>query len=512
MNGVSKWGALAQFDWSVMTPEFTILGAATILSLLDLVMSKKADRKIFAWIALAAVLLAGYFVLQNTGRGVVSIMADMFRLDGFANGFKIILLAGVAFVLMISTAYVDRANIIYSGEFYYLILAALLGGMVMASSADLITLFVGLELLSISSYILVGTRKNHIQSNESAFKYVVSGGIATAITLYGMSFIYGITGSTNLYVISDRLVTEFQNGFQFITYLGLLLMLVGLSFKLSTVPFHMWAPDVYQGAPTPITAFLSVVSKAAGFALVIRVFLVLTLNLQEAGGAAGQPNPILLGKWGLILGLVSAASMIIGNTVALRQVNVKRMMAYSGIAQAGYILVPLASFTMLLYDQTVFYLFAYLLANMGIFAVITIVNRDQGTEDISSFAGLYHRAPWVAVAMTFFVLSLAGIPVTAGFMGKFYIFMSAVAYHKFWLAGIMMATSVVSYFYYFGFIRQMYMRPGRTEAPLKVPAAIAVVLVIALVGTVAAGAVPGSVIGYIHNHFPFEQMIQQAGQ
>jgi NADH-quinone oxidoreductase subunit N len=512
MNGVSKWGVLAQFDWSVMTPEFTILGAATILSLLDLVMSKKADRKILAWLALAAVVLAGYFVIQNTGRGVVSIMTDMFRLDGFANGFKMIMLAGVAFVLLISTVYVDKTNIIYPGEFYYLILTALLGGMVMASSADLITLFVGLELLSISSYILVGTRKNHIQSNESAFKYVVSGGIATALTLYGMSFIYGITGSTNLYVISEHLATEFQNGFQFITYLGLLLMLVGLSFKLSTVPFHMWAPDVYQGAPTPITAFLSVVSKAAGFALVLRVFLVLTLNLQESSAAAGQQNPILLGKWGLILGIVSAASMIIGNTVALRQVNVKRMMAYSGIAQAGYILVPLASFTMLLYDQTVYYLFAYLLANMGIFAVITIVNRDQGTEDVSSFAGLYHRAPWVAVAMTFFLLSLAGIPVTAGFMGKFYIFMSAVAYHKFWLAGIMMATSVVSYFYYFGLIRQMYMRPGKTEAPLKVPAAIVVVLIVALVGTVAAGAFPGSVIAYIHNHFPFQQMIQQAGQ
>ncbi|WP_051330804.1 NADH-quinone oxidoreductase subunit NuoN [Aneurinibacillus terranovensis] len=512
MNGVSKWGALAQFDWSAMTPEFTILGVATLLSLIDLFMPKKSDRRILAWIGFAGLILAGFFVVKNTGHGVVSIMADMFRLDGYANGFKLILLGGVAFVFLISINYIDKNNIIYSGEFYYLLLTALLGGMIMASSADLITLFVGLELLSISSYIMVGTRKNHIQSNESSFKYVVSGGIATAITLYGMSFIYGITGSTNLYVIGERLAQEVQNGFSFIMFLGLLLMLVGLSFKISAVPYHMWTPDVYQGAPTPITAFLSVVSKSAGFAMILRVFLVMLYNLQDIDKATGQPIPLLLGKWATIVAIVAGASMILGNTMALRQVNAKRLMAYSSIAQAGYLLVPFATFTILLYEQTIFYLFAYLCANMGIFAVMMLVNRDQNTEDVTSFAGLYHRAPWLAIAMTFFLLSLAGIPVTAGFVGKFYILLSALAYHRYWLSGIMIATSVVSYFYYFGFIRQMYMRPGKTEAPLKVPATIVIVLIVAFVGTVAAGILPGSVMGYIHAHFPFAQMLQTAGQ
>jgi NADH-quinone oxidoreductase subunit N len=512
MNGASKWGNLANFDWSVMTPEFTILGVATLLSLLDLVFSKKTDRRILAWIGLLGIIVAGYFVVRNTGKDVVSIMNDMYRLDSFANGFKLIFLSGVALVFLISINYVDeQKNILYSGEYYYLILTALLGAMIMASSADLITLFVGLELLSISSYILVGTRKNHIQSNESSFKYVVSGGIATAITLYGMSFIYGLTGSTNLYVIAERLTAAYQSGFSYLVLLAFFLVLVGLAFKISAVPYHMWAPDVYQGAPTPITAFLSVVSKAAGFAIILRIFLVAFGGLFEMG-AANQPVSVLLDKLSLYVGIVAAASMIIGNTMALRQVNIKRMMAYSGIAQAGYLLVPFATFTLLMYEQTIFYFVAYLLANMGIFAIIMIVNRDQNTEDVKSFAGLYHRAPWMALAMTFFVLSLAGIPVTAGFFGKFYIFISSVAHHNYWLAGIMMATSVVSYYYYFGVIRQMYMRPGKTEARLKVPVSIAVVVLIAVVGTIAAGIMPDLVMNYIHSHFPFQQMLQPGPQ
>jgi NADH-quinone oxidoreductase subunit N len=513
MNGASTWGNLARYDWSVMSPEFTILGVATLLSLLDLFMNKKADRRILAWIGLLGVIVAGYFVVQNTGQNVVSIMNDMYRLDGFANAFKLLFLGGVALVFLISINYVDETrNIKYSGEYYYLILTALLGAMLMASSSDLITLFVGLELLSISSYVLVGTRKRHIQSNESAFKYVVSGGVAAAITLYGMSFIYGLTGSTNLYTISERLSQAFQGGFDFLIYLSFFLMFVGLAFKISAVPYHMWAPDVYQGAPTPITAFLSVVSKAAGFAILLRVFLVTFGNLIDFDMATGQQTSVLVENLGVYIAVIAAASMIIGNTLALRQVNIKRMMAYSGIAQAGYLLVPFATLTVLMFDQTVFYLVAYLLANLGAFAIIMIVNRDQQTEDLKSFAGLYHRSPWMAVAMTFFLLSLAGIPVSAGFFGKFYIFMSAIWHSSYWLAGIMLATSVVSYYYYFGVIRQMYMRPGKTEAPLKVPPSIAAVVLIAFVGTIVIGIMPEPVMQYIHTHFPFQQLFQPGGQ
>lgn len=513
MNGASTWGNLAQYDWSVMVPEFTILGVATLLSLLDLVMGRKSDRRILAWIGLIGIIVAGYFVVQNTGQNVVSILNDMYRLDGFANGFKLIFLSGVALVFLISINYVDESrNVKYSGEYYYLILTALLGAMFMASSSDLITLYVGMEVLSISSYILVGTRKNHIQSNESAFKYVVSGGIASAVTLYGMSFIYGLTGSTNLYVIAERLSSVFHGGFDFLVFLSFFLMIVGLAFKISAVPYHMWAPDVYQGAPTPITAFLSVVSKAAGFAIVLRVFLVIFGNLVNFDMKTGQQTSVLVDTLGLYIAIIAGASMIIGNTLAVRQVNIKRMMAYSGIAQAGYLLVPFATLTVLMFEQTIFYLVAYLLANMGIFAIIMIVNRDQQTEDIKSFAGLYHRAPWIAIAMTFFLLSLAGIPISAGFFGKFYIFMSTIVHSSYWLAGIMLATSVVSYYYYFGVIRQMYMRPGKTETPLKVPGTIALVVLIAFIGTVVIGVMPEPVMQYIHTNFPLQQMFQAGGQ
>lgn len=513
MNGASKWGNLAQYDWTVMSPEFTILGVATLLSLLDLVMNKNSDRRILAWIGFIGILIAGYFVVQNTGQNVVSILNDMYRLDGFANAFKLIFLVGVAFVFLISINYVDeKQNVKYSGEYYYLMLMALLGAMMMASSADLITLFVGLELLSIASYILVGTRKNHIQSNESAFKYVISGGIASAVTLYGMSFIYGLTGSTNLYVMAERLSSVFQGGFDFLVYLSFFLMLVGLAFKISAVPYHMWAPDVYQGSPTPITAFLSVVSKAAGFAIILRIFLIIFGNLVNFDMTNGQQSSVLVDTLGLYIAIVAGASMIIGNTLAMRQVNIKRMMAYSGIAQAGYLLVPFATLTVLMFEQTIFYLVAYLLANMGAFAIIMLVNRERQTEDVKSFAGLYHRAPWMAIAMTFFLLSLAGLPISAGFFGKFYIFMSTIVHSSYWLAGIMLATSVVSYFYYFGVIRQMYMRPGQTEAPLKVPFTVAAVVLVALAGTIAVGIMPDPVLQYIHHNFPLQQMFQASGQ
>ncbi|GAB7387911.1 NADH-quinone oxidoreductase subunit NuoN [Bacillaceae bacterium] len=498
---------MTEWPWGVMAPEFTILAFATLLSLLDLVLPKRYDRRILAWLGLAGVVLAAVFVLQNVDREVTQILNGMFRLDAFGNAFKLLLLSAVGIVFLLS---LDREEngIPYRGEYCYLLLTALLGTMIMASSADMLTLFIGLEVLTVSSYILVGLRKKHLQTNEAAFKYVVAGGISTALTLYGMSFIYGLTGSTNLFVIAERLGAAFQGGYDFLVYLAFFLVFVGLSFKLVTVPYHMWAPDVYQGAPTPVTAFLSVVSKTAGFAIVLRFFLT---SFREVIDFSAGGHSVLVGRLALFIGILAALSMIVGNTLALRQTNVKRMMAYSSIAQAGYLLVPFATITQLLFEQTLFYLVAYLLMNLGAFAVIMIVNRDRGTEDIKSFAGLYHRAPWTAVAMTVFLLSLAGIPVTAGFFGKFYIFLSSVALGNYWLPAIMLVTSLVSYYYYFGIIRQMYMRPGNTEAPLKVPGPVAVVILIALVGTVGAGIAPEIVIGYLHHHFDiFGEMFVEA--
>jgi NADH-quinone oxidoreductase subunit N len=497
---------LASYPWQIMMPEFTILGIATLLSLLDLFMKDKVNRKVLAWIALGGIGVAFYFTTLGIGQPVQQILFDTYRLDGFATAFKMIFLLSTAMVFIISFDYVKRKDIPYEGEFYYLILTGLLGAMILASSADMMTLFVGLELLSISSYILVGMRKKHLQSNESAFKYVVSGGIATAIMLYGMSFIYGLTGTTNLFEISMGLTFAFSEGYDFIIYFGFFLTFVGMAFKIAAVPFHMWGPDVYQGAPTPVTAFLSVVSKAAGFALILRFFLVSFLPVGPISQQTGMVEEFIFFNVTFFVGLAAAASMIIGNTLALRQTNIKRMFAYSSIAQAGYILVPFAVLTGFVSDMVIFYLMAYLFMNLGAFAVIQTVTKQTGTEEVKGFAGLYHRAPYQALAMTIFLLSLAGLPITAGFFGKFFIFMGSLNQGNVWLASVMVITSVISYFYYFGIIRQMYMRPGNSEAPLKAEVGIGVVIVVCLVGTLLLGLLPTYFMDIIHSNFNIEQI------
>ncbi|MGG4493320.1 NADH-quinone oxidoreductase subunit NuoN [Brevibacillus reuszeri] len=486
-----------QYDWSYLLPEFIILGFATLLSLLDLFAGKRLGKQVIGWLSLVGVVLAAVFVFVNvnTLEKPYSYMADMIRIDDYGNAFKLLFLAGTAFALLISLSYLKKGDVQHSGEYYYLLLTGLLGAMVMASSADLITLFVGLELLSLSSYVLVGLRKKSLQSNESAFKYVVSGGIATAITLFGMSYIYGLTGTTHIYEISMRLAEAGMAGYQFLVYVAFAFLVVGLAFKISAAPFHMWTPDVYQGAPTPITAFLAVVSKAAGFSLLFRVVMISFFNVTDGVGR------FFFQEGSLYLGLMAAASMIIGNTMALRQTNVKRMMAYSGIAQAGYLLVPFVPPTTLFFSEVIFYLFAYLLVSFGAFAVIMVVAQEQQTEDLKGFAGLYHRSPIMAVAMSIFLLSLAGIPVTAGFFGKFYLFMGALAQENYWLSAIMIVTSVISYYYYFGIIRQMYMRPGATEAQMRVPRGIWVFVLVMAVATVFFGAFPGLITDYVQTHF-----------
>ncbi|MFD2368423.1 NADH-quinone oxidoreductase subunit NuoN [Brevibacillus sp. GCM10020057] len=485
------------YNWSYLLPEFIILGFATVLSLLDLFAGKRLGKQVIGWLSLVGVVLAAVFVFVNVGTldKPYSYMADMIRIDNYGNAFKLLFLAGTAFALLMSLSYLKQQEVEHTGEYYYLLLTGLLGAMVMASSADLITLFVGLELLSLSSYVLVGLRKKSLHSNESAFKYVVSGGIATAITLFGMSYVYGLTGTTNVYEISTRLAEAGMAGYPFLIYMAFVFLAVGLAFKISAAPNHMWAPDVYQGAPTPVTAFLAVVSKAAGFAMLFRLLLIAFFQVTDGA------SRFFFEQGSLYLAVISAASMIIGNTMALRQTNVKRMMAYSGIAQAGYLLVPFVPPTTLFFSEVIFYLFGYLLVSFGAFAVIMVVSREQGTEDLKGFAGLYHRSPILAVAMSIFLLSLAGIPVTAGFFGKFYLFMSSLARENYWLSAIMIITSVVSYYYYFGIIRQMYMRPGASEAPLYVPKGIWAFVLVMAVATVFFGAFPGLVTDYVQAHF-----------
>lgn len=490
--------------WHLMWPEIVITVIALSVLTLEFIVPKTANRSLFVYMALIGIAAATVLSFNQLGT-VGSILDNMYRVDAFAVVFKLLVLGGTALVLVLSLQKTARA-LNYFGEYVFLLLTSLLGSMVMAASADLITLFVGLELLSISSYVMVGLRKKVIESSEAAFKYVVTGGIATAIFLFGASYLYGLTGTTNLFEMMDQLAHPgVIDSYGKMIYFAFLITFVGLSFKIAAVPFHMWAPDVYQGAPTLVTAFLSVVSKTAGFAIVLR-FLVGTFAWEP--GAAAVENHFLYENSSHIIAIIAAGSMIIGNVMALLQINVKRLMAYSSIAQAGYLLVPLATANPLMIDQIIFYLLAYLFMNIGAFAIIDLVTNEQGTEELRAFSGLYHRSPFVAVAMTIFLISLAGIPLTIGFFGKLYIFFGAIWSDYIWLAVVMAITSVISYYYYFGIARQMYMRSGETSTGLRKSWPVTVVVVIGLVGTLVGGVLPGQILDVIQQQFQTDKMFQ----
>ncbi|WP_153126335.1 NADH-quinone oxidoreductase subunit NuoN [Peribacillus tepidiphilus] len=502
---------LLSFNWGVMMPEFIILGVATLLSLIDIFMPKQSSRRPLAWIALVGILVALISLIGLFDTKVTSILHDTYRLDSFSKAFKLLFLVGAALVILLAESFKPAEGMKENrGEFYYLFLAALLGAMMMASSGDLITLFVGLELLSISSYILAGIRKNHLPSNEAAMKYVINGGISTAITLFGMSYLYGLTGSTNLREMGGVMSQTIDGQFLYLYGLAFFMIVVGLSFKLATVPFHMWAPDVYQGAPTPVTAFLSVVSKTAGFVILLRILL--SLFLVTPGDEIGALN--FLEKNKIFISCLAAITIIVGNVIALRQKNVKRLLAYSSIAHAGYLLVPIATLGYFTFDAIWFYLVAYLFMNLGAFAVVQYVSDKTGSEEISDFAGLYQRSPVLAVAMGIFILSLAGIPGTAGFIGKLNIFMGTFAVDPghYVLAAIMIAGTVISYFYYFGIMTQMFFRPSYYLAmteKIKVPVTLMIVLIVCVVGTISFGVAPGAALDFLHQYFGnFEDFMQ----
>jgi len=487
---------LKSFNWSVMTPEFIILGVTALLTLLDLFLPKKQDRRILGWIGILGIFAAIIAVASMLGTEATSILDDTFTLDAFGKAFKIILLVGAALVLFLAVSYEAKDGLEeYRGEFYYLFLTALLGAMVMTSSGDLITLFIGLELLSISSYILAGIRKHNLKSNESAMKYVINGGISTAITLFGMSYVYGLSGTTNLFEIAHTLSAISDGQQAYLLGLAFLMIFVGLSFKLAAAPFHMWAPDVYQGAPTPVTAFLSVISKTAGFVIVIRILIAVFYNAAPSASGEG-----ILFKMHDYLAAIAAVTMIVGNVVALKQTNIKRMFAYSSIAHAGYILVALTTLSSNMVYSIWFYLLAYMLMNLGAFAVIQVISAQSGGEQIADFAGLYRRSPVLAVLMGILLVSLAGFPGTAGFIGKLNIFVGAFyGTPHYVLASIMIATTVVSYFYYFGVMTQMFFRPATDERKLNIPFGIVVVLIVAVVGSVLFGIMPNIALDFLNN-------------
>ncbi|WNF37299.1 NADH-quinone oxidoreductase subunit N [Bacillaceae bacterium IKA-2] len=471
-------------DWSLMTPEIVLLVLALTVFTIDFTTGIKGKKPFIGILSVISLIITIALVIifnQTSGQ-----IGHTFIVDPFAMLFKVVILIGVALVIINSMSYMDKNEDMYQGELYSMLLFAALGAMLMVSSADLITLFIGLEILSISSYCLAGFRKFQAKSSESALKYVVLGGTASAFILYGMSFLYGLTGSTSLVEIGAAMGPLYDQ-YPYLIIMSLFFIIAGFGFKISIVPFHMWAPDVYEGAPTPITGFLATVSKIAGFAILLRILFV-------------GFGPIYQ-EWFFIIAVIAALTMIVGNVVALVQSNVKRLMAYSGIAQAGYLLVPVAALLHIniTMSMIVYYALAYVFMTLGAFAIISHVTEDAKNEDLSSFAGLHKRSPFLAHTMTVFLLSSAGLPLTAGFVGKIYIFLGVITSQMYWLGIVMIVTSTISFFYYFAIIKQMYMRdPKEENSELKTPTSISVVVIISVVGTIGLALFANMLTNYMN--------------
>lgn len=457
-------------NFSAITLELGVLGLALGLLAAELLLPEKETRRSLGY-ALFFGLIGLFFYafsLYHLGANA-HFYEGLFVLDNYALFFKQLCILGAAWTALLSLDYVEALPR-YRGEFYPLLSFALLGMLLLASANDFLTLFVGLELMTISFYILVGYRLGDALSSEAGVKYLMIGSASTAVLLYGVSLLYGATGALSFAEIHAAGALTSAVGIA-----GIALTLAGFFFKLSIVPFHMWSPDVYQGAPTPVTGLLAMGSKAAALAAFMRV---LFTALPDANG-----------YWLPLVALLAAVSMAAGNLMALGQQNVKRLLAYSSIAQAGYMLVGVAAADAAGVKSVLFYALLYAFANIGAFAVLTAVDRQTGGAGLNEMAGLARRAPLLAAVMTVSLLSMAGIPPTAGFAGKLYLFSAAVDQGYLWLAFAGFILSMLSVYYYLQVVKAMYMAEGE-GAPLSFSGATRATALISAAATLLIGICP----------------------
>jgi NADH-quinone oxidoreductase subunit N len=465
-------------------PEIIWCGFGVLLMLLQPFLKNRQGLTLFAMVGAAAGTLATYFGQSSSGFfGLVQF--DMYSI------FFHWLVGLVAFlVILAADSYLERENLA-PAEFYALILFATAGMGVLASAQELLTAFIGLEMSSISSYVLAGYRRDSIKSSESAVKYFLLGSFATAFFLYGIALVYGASGSTNLMQIAST-----DSGSNLLR-LGLTLILVGLGFKVAAAPFQVWTPDVYEGAPTPVTALFAAGPKAATFALLLRIFTTIHAATDF---------------WFWAFWILAVVTMFVGNLGALVQTNVKRLLAYSSIAHAGYTLVAFAAVTTMKLDPTtgaapayaavLFYLLGYSLVKVGAFTIVSeIGGKGESYQTLDDFAGLGTRQPFAAAAMTLFLLSLLGMPITAGFFGKFYVFKAAINSKLIWLAVLMTINSAIGAYYYLRVIVVMYMHERKGDAPADAAISLsptsAMVVVVAALATLYLGLLPNHVLGIV---------------
>ena len=478
-------------DLLVILPELIVVAAACLVLVLDPI-TPSSRKELLAWLSLGALALC----IGLTG-GQISVLnirlsafSDLVVVDGYARFWKLLLYGVTGFTILLSLAYLkaERLNL---GEYYGFILLSLAGMMVMVSGADLLTIYLGTELMSLSLYVMAGLKRSSPRSLEASAKYFVLGAFSSGLLLYGISLLYGIAGSTTLASIAGAIGTR---GFDDpLLLIATILLAAGFGFKLAVVPFHMWTPDVYQGAPTSVTAFMAVASKAASFAAFLRVFV------EGLGG--------LKADWSNLFLLLCVITLILGNVVAIVQTNIKRMLAYSSIAHAGYALIGVVAAGRGMGESggasglasVMLYLALYAFMTLGAFAVIGMFRKgDVEGEEIEDFTGLAKRQPVAAFLMLVFMVSLAGIPPTAGFIGKFYVFMAAVESGLTWLAVVALIFAAVSAYYYMRVVMVMYMREpdaSVVDAPQLVASpALSVVLVCAVAGVIFFGLFPNPLV------------------
>lgn len=463
-------------DLVSIAPVLVLTVFAMGVLVLDLFAGK--NKTLLAFVSIVGLMMTAISAFAKVGLPVHS-FNDSYIVDNLSVCFILIFTLSSALAILISIDYNKRENI-QAGEFYSLILFCTVGMILLASSTDLIMIFLGIEIVSICLYVLAGIRRNHLKSNEAALKYFLLGAFATGFLLYGMALMYGATGTTNLIKIADLIKTGGVSS-EPLLLLGVVLLVIGFGFKVASVPFHMWAPDVYQGAPSPVTAFMAVGPKAAAFAAFFRVF--------------AETLPEISGFWETLLVTVSILTMFFGNLGAIMQTNIKRLLAYSSISHVGYILIAVLAKNTLGGASLLFYMLTYAFMIFGVFGIIIILGRkgDENLE-IEGYSGLGFKHPAIAFCMTIFMLSLGGLPPLAGFVAKFYIFNAALQEGFLMLVIIAVLNSAISLYYYLKVIVFMYMKDPVKEFHLAHSPMTLFVIVLAVIGTIQLGIFPDPVI------------------
>ena len=460
-------------DYAVLIPEYFLGLVAIAIIAIDLLMPKarKETLPVVAGLGLIGAFIISLFYVDTTDN-----FAGLFFVDDFTTFFRCFFIA-VTFAIVLASYHFVQKSLRHAAEYYALLLISTIGAIFMAGAQELLTAYIGLEILSFSLYVLVSFQRNNA-SVEAGMKYMLLGAFASALLLYGISFIYGTTGSTS-YAEIQAGFEDGTSGFTLGTLAGLGLIVAGLGFKVSAVPFHMWTPDAYQGAPLPITAYLSATSKAAGFALLLRLF-------------SGALMPVI-DDWQFMVAALAATTMVVGNLIALQQRNIKRLLAYSSIGQVGYMLMAIVALTQDVTSALLLHMIGYVITNLAAFTAIIAYHNETGAEEIDDFSGMAERAPLLSAVLAAALFSLAGMPLFAGFLTKFILFQSVADADFLWLAGVAVVASLISLYYYLQVTRVMYVSQPPVSTRFKVPLLMQATVVVLTLGVFFVGLYPAPI-------------------